>query len=405
MLVVTLALLYTCVVGAYRMWWGGLSAPARFLVPLILPCAPFIALGWHSLQTRASRHMVVAMLVTSLALTALLVCVDHGALAYNMRDGRARWALWVSPLVDLSGALPAAHRDAPPVVLRDALIWLVGFAVAWVLWRTLERRGRLTPLVTLRHAGRARARCVGDGVAVPRRGRPGPGEVAGAVPRAPRVSARGRCSSPSHAPMSGGRGPGSTSNSIRAGRRSASDYTVLRLDTLPAGRYRLLTDVRAPGARFGVTLGDARTTRFIADLDASTGHASPAFELALPVENVVVKGSREAAEGTGRTWLLADEVSPPPAIPPATQAHPMGGGVWLLPEADVYAEPGGVWLGGDADVTVGLPSSLPIEVNLRAGAADVVVSWSGTGDGEVRLPAGETRHGDDGAAARAAAVA
>ena len=44
---------------AYRMWWGGLSAPARFLVPLVLPLAPFIALGWQSLRTRASRHLAV----------------------------------------------------------------------------------------------------------------------------------------------------------------------------------------------------------------------------------------------------------------------------------------------------------------------------------------------------------
>ena len=83
----------------------------------------------------------------------------------------------------------------------------------------------------------------------------------------------------------------------------------------------------------------------------------------------------------------------------------MGGSVWLLPEADVYAEPGGVWLGGDADVTVGLPSSLPIEVNLRAGAADVVVSWSGTGDGEVRLSAGEARTVTMVPSARTAAIA
>ncbi|WP_110171354.1 hypothetical protein [Luteitalea pratensis] len=390
LLVVSLALLYTCVVGAYRMWWGGLSAPARFLVPLILPLAPFIALGWHSLQTRASRHMVVAMLVTSLALTALLVYVDHGALAYNMRDGRARWARWVSPLIDLSGALPAAHRDAPPIVLRDALIWLIGFAVAWVLWRTLERRGRLTPLVplvtlaALLPAASAMVwLCHGVGGLAPARSQvlylarraSAPADVLIAITR-PHVE---RTRTGFIVELDSRRAP------------SASDYTVLRLDTLPAGRYRLLTDVRAPGARFGVTLGDARTTRFIADLDASAGHASLAFDLALPVENVVVKGSREAAEGTGRTWVLADEVSPPPAVPPATRAHPMGGSVWLLPEADVYAEPGGVWLGGDADITLGLPSSLPMEVNLRAGAADVAVAWSATDNGEARLSAGETR--------------
>jgi hypothetical protein len=65
--------------------------------------------------------------------------------------------------------------------------------------------------------------------------------------------------------------------------------------------------------------------------------------------------------------------------------------VWLLPAADIYAEPGGAWLGGDADVVVGLPSSRPVEVDVRAGAAGVVVGWSGTGGGEETLSAGAVR--------------
>jgi hypothetical protein len=388
--VATLALLYTCVVGAYRMWWGGLSAPARFLVPLILPLAPFVALGWQSLRSRASRHTVIAALLASLALTTLLVWVDHGALAYNVRDGRARWAVWVSPLIDLSGALPAAHRDAPAVVMRDALTWLVGIAAAWAAWRALERRGRLTPaitLVTLAAIVPAAAALVWLGHG-----------VHGLAPASSQVRylAR-RASAPADLLVAITRPEvGRTRtwfdvelDSRRA--RSATDYSVLRLDTLPAGRYRLLTDVRSPGARLGVTLGDARTPRFIVDLDASTAHVSAAFDLAVPVENLVVKGSREAAAANGRTWLLADEVSAAPAVPPATQAQPMGDSVWLLPEADVYAEPGGLWLGGDADVIVGLPSSRPVDVEVRAGAAAVVIAWAGTGEGEAALSAGEAR--------------
>ena len=243
--------------------------------------------------------MVVAMLVVSLALTALLVCVDHGALAYNVRDGRARWALWVSPLIDLSGALPAAHRDAPLVVLRDALIWVIGI-----------RRGMGA---VAGHSIAAAPDAPGDTRSRWPRSCPPRRRSCGGVTewtawprRASQVQylAR-RAAAPADALIAITRPDvGRTRtwfdvelDSRRA--RSTSDYNVLRLDTLPAGRYRLLTDVRAPGARFGVTLGDARTTRFIVDLDASTGHASPAFDLALPVENVVVKGSREAAEGTG----------------------------------------------------------------------------------------------------------
>ena len=68
-----------------------------------------------------------------------------------------------------------------------------------------------------------------------------------------------------------------------------------------------------------------------------------------------------------------------------------GRAVWLLPEDGIYPEPDGAWIAGDADVTVGLPSSAPLSVGLRAGAAAVVVSWSGARSGDAHLVAGETR--------------
>ena len=388
--VATLALLYTCVVGAYRMWWGGLSAPARFLVPLILPCAPFIALGWQSLRTRTSRHVVIALLVASLALTVLLVCVDHGALAYNIRDGRARWAAWVSPLVDASGALPAAHRDAPAVVMRDALIWLAALALAWALWRALERRGRLTTLTTLMSL----AALVPAATALVWLGH----GVTGLAPANSQVRYLARraqrppmFSSRSHARSSVGRAPGSTSSSTR-GVPGAPRITACCVWT------RCQPDAIGSSAMCGRPVLASASHSATREPRGSSSTSTPRHNGRLPrssspcpLENVVVKGSREAVEGAGRTWLLADEVGTSPEVPPATQAQPMGDSVWLLPDADIYAEPGGAWLGGDADVIVGLPSSRPVEMQVRAGAAAVVVTWSGTGEGEVSLSAGEAR--------------
>jgi hypothetical protein len=390
LLVIGLSLAYTCVVGAYRMWWGGLSAPARFLVPIVLPLAPFIALAWQSLRTGASRHLAVALLVVSLAFTAMLVAVDHGRLAYNVRDGRARWAVWVSPLVDLSAALPAAHRDAPGVVVRDAVIWIGALGLAWGVWRTLERRSRLTPLASLLTI----AALVPAASAATRAARDAPG-LAPSASQVRYLERRAASSAPmlvSITPPPVGRTRTWFEVELDSPRRrSASDFALLRLDALPAGRYRLFSTVRATGARLGVTLGEARTSRFVAELDPSAAGSSAPFVLALPVTGLVVKGSREAAFASGRTWIQADEVWTLPTVAAATRAHPMGDAVWLLPEDGIYPEPDGAWIAGDADVTVGLPSSAPRRVALRAGAAAVVVSWSGARSGDAQLAAGETR--------------
>lgn len=388
--VLGLTLVYTCVVGAYRMWWGGMSAPARFLVPLVLPLAPFIALGWHSMRTRASRHLVLTLLALSLALTAVLVCVDHGALAYNLRDGRARWAVWASPLVDLVSALPAAHRDAPLAVWRDAVVWLAGVTLAWTLWRAFERRGRLSPAVALvtvavlLPATSASVRAM--------RGVNALAPAASQVRYLERRAAHASSVLMTITPPPVGRTRTWFEVEIDSGRSTAaSAYDVLRVDALPAGRYRLMTDVRAPGGRLGVTLGDKRTTRFLADLDTTRAQTSAPFDLALPVQHVVVRGSRDAVAARGRSWLHADEVWRGVAAPPATQTFAMGGMVWLLPEVGIYPEADGAWLAGDADVTVGLPSSAAFELSVSAGAVDVAVRWSGSGGGEVQVPAGAMR--------------
>jgi hypothetical protein len=388
--VVGLCLAYTCVVAAYRMWWGGLSAPARFLVPLVLPLAPLIALAWHSLRTRASRHVAVALLVLSLGFTAMLVLVDEGALAYNVRDGRAHWAVWASPLADLVAALPAAHRDAPGIVVRDALVWLAGLGVVWGVCRGFETRGRLSPLVTYL----AIAACVPAASATVWATR----RVSGLAPALSQVRyLERRASSPSATLMTITPPPvGRTRTwfdveleSPRA--RAASDFTLLRLDRLPPGRYRVFSTAAAPGARAGVTLGDARVSRFLAELEPSAANGAATFTLGVPVRGLVVKGSREAATATGRTWIQADEIWNMPAVPPATRSHPVGEDVWLLPEDGIYPEPGGAWLAGNAGVTLGLLSSAPQRIALRAGGASVVVSWDGAERGEARLASGETR--------------
>ena len=109
---------YTIASASYRMWWGGASAPARFLVPMLLPMALPIGVAWS--RTRglafggvAARALAIAALLVTAAVTLILVGVDDGRLAYGSRTAVAGWTRWASPAVDLARALPGVHRSTP----------------------------------------------------------------------------------------------------------------------------------------------------------------------------------------------------------------------------------------------------------------------------------------------------
>ncbi len=122
---------YLAVAASYPMWWGGYSAPARFLVALV----PMLALPVGVLWARGSattRVVVGMLLVLSAGLTAALVGIDRGAFILSGRDGYAPLIDWVSRTADLTLALPSVHRDGMGPALEDAALWL---GAAWRSWR------------------------------------------------------------------------------------------------------------------------------------------------------------------------------------------------------------------------------------------------------------------------------
>jgi hypothetical protein len=134
------SLAYLLSSSAYYMWWAGSSAPARFAVPvlplLVLPGAWL----WKSARDSATRAVGMAALVVSLAITAALVVVDGGHLAYNFRDGYSLAAEWLSPIVDLPQGLPSFFRQTSGAALFRALCWIVPILGAWLALRTIERK-------------------------------------------------------------------------------------------------------------------------------------------------------------------------------------------------------------------------------------------------------------------------
>lgn len=135
---------YLLAVAAYQMWWAGYSAPARFLVPIVLPCALPAAVWFGESRSRTARACAGATLFVSLILTGALAFAAHGSLVFNDRNGSALVLQWLSPILDLPAALPSLFRGTLGSALALTAVWIGCAALAIAGLRLAERRGWLT---------------------------------------------------------------------------------------------------------------------------------------------------------------------------------------------------------------------------------------------------------------------
>ncbi len=375
--IVGTAVAYTLLTASYRMWWGGLSAPARFLGPLVLPAGLLVAVGWHGLRTATSRHVATWLLVASLLLTGFMVGVEHGRLAYNVRDGAALWAAFASPVVDLPAALPAAHRDAPALVARDAALWVLSAGLAWVLLRRRERHRPPHAVEVLAALGLAVA-AAATAVWVAH-------DVSPLAPTRSQLRWTLRDAAERDATLlvlSGERESrqGRFDLDLMSPPRGLDAFTALQADDVPAGQYRLYARGLEPGTTLGVAIGTGRATSFIATATATERRVTVAdVVLPLPVDRLTVRSSTRTHDSGARVWLRPTEVVAPPGQvngpPRATRAESRDVLQFFYPERGVHAESGGFWVGGDADVTIGVagPPGTRVSLTATAGARDVRV--------------------------------
>lgn len=132
---------YLLVVTYVAMWWGGRSAPARFMVPVLPWLAMPAAAAWAAMSSRATRITAAGALVVTAFASAVLVFASDGALAFNSRETYALWLEWLNSSVNLPRALPVWWRDNEGPLFRGIAIWLTAAVAAWFLLRALERRG------------------------------------------------------------------------------------------------------------------------------------------------------------------------------------------------------------------------------------------------------------------------
>jgi hypothetical protein len=134
-------LAYHLAVSTFHMWWAGSSAPARFLAPILPLMALPAAWWWSSSRHLAARSVAIAALLMSVTTTAVLVSIDGGLLAYNVRDGYAKAADWINPLVDISLGMPSFFRQTTGGAVLRAWIWIAIITAAVLSLRLLERKG------------------------------------------------------------------------------------------------------------------------------------------------------------------------------------------------------------------------------------------------------------------------
>ena len=136
-----------------RMWWGGWSAPARFVVPLIPLFGLGAAMAWQRAERRPTRGVMLAALALSATISATVVWVDRGRLAYDVRQTDALWLEWAGPLANLGTGLPTFLRTSESQAWVQSLVWLTAVIGSWLLVRSSMGVGRSRLTVALALVG------------------------------------------------------------------------------------------------------------------------------------------------------------------------------------------------------------------------------------------------------------
>jgi hypothetical protein len=411
---------YLLAVGTYPAWWAGMSGPARFLVPLMLPLAIPAACAWKT-ASRGARTAMLALLIAGAWCAFVMAGAGGGRLGFHARSEAgmtpAPWMEWANPVVDLSAASPAyvplpggpaaiARANATSAGLLATLPWLIslGGALGLTVW-LVDRRTR-TPeaavaVCTLACAAAAMAAAtivwltrdisaitiVPAGMQALR---------ASATPRAITVDLTER--------------PRFVSVDVyameidvpirRAGRGGfrAPNRPLASFPQPPAGSYAV--SVKRHGAADGWLMAGVGNDQYSIVTEPMT-EADAGVRIDLPVD---VSALSIRAEEAGRDQLDAI-VLRPIAIARQASSHGIARRAVRFGEVNAffmddgsYPEPAGFWVAGGRETAVVIAPDRPgsmMTLWLRNGAAaNVVTVQSGSWGDELPLRAGEERRVD-----------
>ena len=410
---------YLLAVTTFAMWWAGMSGPARFLVPLLLPLAIPAACAWRSTRSRGWRAVMLAALLVTAWLSAVMAGAGGGRLGYHTRNDAgltaAPWTDWATRVVDLPSALPAfvplpvgsplaARVAAAQAGVAATLPWLLclgaaAFGVAWWIDRRDLRGERAIAAVT--GAGAAAvmlASAIVWGMQAPAQtgvaaqmdalrmlagARTAAFDLTGHR-RVPRSVAWGMTLEVP-VPLRAGRG---------AGPRPLNRPLAV-FPAVPAGSYVL--QVRRRSAQDGWLMAGVGNDQFaIVTQPIGAFDAGVTIDLPVDVRAINVRTDEGARDQLESIMLRPSAMAPSRlSAETARRAVRYGESVVYFLDDRAFPEPSGFWVGGARDTSLALHADQPrrgLMLTLKNGAAaNHVLLESGSWRGDVGFGPGEER--------------
>ena len=403
---------YAIAVASYRMWWGGLSAPARFLVPLLPAMALPVAWLWAH-GSRAWRAGMLGLLLIGGGMVAMRLTVDQGVLLFNARDGYDLLLDRVNRSVNLPLAAPSLHRDVVGDALRDIGVWTLAIAVIAGLAAFAigaARAGRAAAWTAMGWAG-ALAIMVSSTVVWARYGdaavTPHSSALAWLQQWSPAWQTQGLQLRPVRLVPALDLPARLELASVDRGPRQPGAVPLFSAPFVPAGEYEVQIDgAQRPSGRLSVELGRVQQRLDEWDLDGRPpGLTGLTLRLPVLAHSITIRGDETARSAVSRLTLRPRAVRPPGAAAHAgyaRRASRYGRVRVFFLDDDAFMEPPGFWTRGAADTTVVIDAdpeaakegltmrvragAVPATVLLSSGAWSSSLSLAANGMREVALP-------------------
>lgn len=126
----------------FYMWWGGSSAPARFLVPIVPLIAPLITIGWREMRSPLARAAATLLLIVGVSIAITSALWPQRLMLFSDPHGRARLLEALQGPSPLGWSLPSFTEEDTRVPLRLLGGWLASSAAALLVVVLIRRRER-----------------------------------------------------------------------------------------------------------------------------------------------------------------------------------------------------------------------------------------------------------------------
>lgn len=123
------------------MWWGGSSAPARFLVPIVPLLAPLVAIAIARLDRALGRALVLSTLVATLSISAVTIGSTGEGLLYSSPHGVASMIQAIQGPAPLDLLLPTFTEENWRAPIAALLPWLISATLSISLLALCVRAG------------------------------------------------------------------------------------------------------------------------------------------------------------------------------------------------------------------------------------------------------------------------